>query len=237
MMLSLFPIMNNMLKRVTIAFLGVMCGGLQLLVAPSAFAGYCSHDVPTGYKCGLFDEERPQTWSAVLNGEIIPVKMPRPYRYPGGDGTFYLSLPNERPFYSISSDIVAYGDMNWHQLDFFLMSGNNLDRYQKLFAKYNKRDIKKWSTVVIDGQKALVAEQNLDDGVVDKGGPGGKFYFIPWSYTVADGQSHTHTYKAGLLIWKQALGEKDFEQGTDHILSTLSLHNITNAPYEDFLVK
>lgn len=221
-----------MQKLIQLSLLVCVCGLMPL----SAMAGCTDPDgqPSAGYKCGYFDGELPHTWSAVFNGpDIIPMRGPRVTWY--DKQSPYVSIINGRPFYSVAQRMVAYGDMNWSQLDFYYTSGRNVDRTVALLKKYpHTSGIVRWTSDTVAGKHAVVAEYGLDHGEVTKEGSGGKFYFVTWPFAHEGKQ-----YRTGLIIHKQALGDKEFEQGVSHVLQSLSAERLAwlEVPHRQFLTK
>lgn len=213
---------------------------LSSVALPVSVSAKCHYDgvnaadgvASDGYKCGYFDGEIPETWSAVYNGpDIIPMGNARMVSY--GGASRYVEFIRGKPFYSVAKNIVSYGDMNWSQIDFYFTSGKNVDSTIALLKKRSPENLR-WSTAKVGSKEAIVAEQGLDEGEVTKGGPGGKFYFVSWPFTYEGG-----SYKAGLIIHKQALGSTEFENGTKHVLE--SLPDMTwewlSVPHERFKIR
>jgi hypothetical protein len=221
-----------MRKLIQVSMMTCACALLPL----SAVASCADADSQPGkgFKCGYLDSEVPETWSAVYNGpDIVPMRAPRITWY--SKDSSYVSITDNKPFYSVAQRMVAYGDMNWSQLDFYYTSGRNVDRTVALLKRYPKSTgIVRWTTDTVAGKPTVVAEYGLDNGEVTKGGSGGKVYFLTWPFT-----NEGHTYRAGLIIVKQALGDVAFEQGVQRVLGSLSSDRLAwlEVPHKQLLVK
>lgn len=139
--------------------------------------------------------EIPTSWSVVRNVESVGI----------------TTLP-DLPTGSVGQTDVAYGDLNWSQVDFLFAYQDIVDR---LVAPDEEVDTG-WarSQETVGGVVADVFTFLLDeDGEVSKGGTGGKEYIlrIPKEF---DGEKT-------LMILKQAKGDEAFERGFEHLLQTL----------------
>lgn len=158
--------------------------------------------------------EIPNAWSYSYRGDIGPAPLP-----PAGDNI----LDSKYILFSFAEHGIAYGDINWSQVDFFEMSYNDVKTMvgnikAAIKSKPNEWEGVKMSQEISEGNIiANVLTYPLDNGEVTKGGTGGKTYFIAWK--CANGTN------AGLVINKQALGDKEFEDGFSHYISTMDLAN------------
>lgn len=128
------------------------------------------------------------------------------YQSPDNVGTDKLT---DLPTASIGQNDVAFGDMNWSQVDLYF-AGNDISA--KLVQAAKDANYGTWSVETISGIKADVVTYPLDDGKVTKGGSGGKMYFLsrPSIYGVQT-----------VVIRKQALGDEEFENGFKYFIDTL----------------
>lgn len=166
--------------------------------------------VANGYKklTGMpLNFEVPETWSIYQQAESY-----------GSD-----TLP-VAPNYSVGMNNVAFGDINWTQVDFFVAQGDIVDtlvekaekEIDELEKASNYPEYATWSTEKIDDVTAKVVTYGLDEGgQVTKGGTGGKHYYIKLPGT---GEYDPKT----LVIHKQSLGDDVFEAGFKHMVKTMS---------------
>ncbi len=150
--------------------------------------------------------EIPSTWSYYYAGEHF------------GATTAEESFPYPQPYMSIAQDGVAFGDMNWNQVDFFALSGTAVSKLLRETKAQEQHGT--WSKQSVGGRRADVLTYKTDNGEVSKGGTGGKAYFLSWKEKVKE-EGVWKTYDVGLLIRKQALGNTEFECGVAHALESL----------------
>ncbi len=152
--------------------------------------------------------EVPSTWSYYFAGESMPEPLSN------------NSLAG-RPFFSIAQNGVAFGDMNWNQIDFHKAAGSDVARLIRTMKANNEPG--EWSKETVGGVQADVFTGALDNGQITKGGSGGKMYFFSWQRRSDSNAARiTRTYDVGLVIDKQALGDAEFECGFQHLLSNIS---------------
>ncbi len=121
-------------------------------------------------------------------------------------------------FFSVGQDGVAFGDTNWSQVDFAKMSGEDVKKLKEWYRS-TKEAGDRWSVQRMKKVTADVITFPLDDGKVTKGGTGGKVYFLTWT-----GPKNADM---GLVIWKQAKGNAEFECGVQHFIDTLNVEALT----------
>lgn len=144
--------------------------------------------------------EVPETWSTAYLGDVGPVPLP-----PQGQGW----IDAKYTMFSFSSRGIAFGDINWEQVDIYQMAPADIEAFiAGIKANPDEEQFtKEWKTAFIGGEEAQIRLFATEpDGTVSKGGTGGAYYFFP---------------KAGWIFWKQALGSPEFEQGVEHFFKTL----------------
>lgn len=176
----------------------VSCTGTPSLVEEG---GSITPEIPcTGYKSGFMGGEVPVTWSVAYLGDVGPMPLPP------SDQTW---LDPEHVMFSFASHGIAFGDINWEQVDIVPMAPEDISTFvANIKANGDAAQwIEDWTTQIVDGQEAQVLTFSVNpDGSVDKGATGGAMYFFP---------------KSGWIFHKQALGSKEFEEGFTRFLATV----------------
>lgn len=145
--------------------------------------------------------ELPVGWSSVYRGDIGVMPLPP-------DGVTYLDGAFIR--YSFAKNSVAYGDINWTQVDVYFTENDSvipafIDRLKNSPDAQAFTD--HWETQTIGGQEAIVQVLKKEpDGTVDKGGTGGAFTYFP---------------KLNMILAKQSFGDAAFEAGFEHFLTSV----------------
>ncbi len=115
------------------------------------------------------------------------------------------------PTISIAPKNIAYGDMNWSQIDFYF-SINDIS--EKLLKEYNQSEFQV-SSELIDGIQASVVNFPLDESkTASKSRTGGKKYFISLPGNIKT-----------LVIWKQARTTDEFESEFENIINSIKFHH------------
>jgi hypothetical protein len=173
--------------------------------------------VPSAYKVALWGGEIPIDWSYVrTRGDIPLAKFPR-------TGI----IPPDAIRASIARDGVAYGDLNWNQLDIYLMAGRDVERLIRIWQRNAaiRSNVQSWSEAEIGGVSATVANLILDaSGTPSKAGTGGRVYFLSWQANIPRGEGEKpRTVDFGMIFDQQARGDAAFEAAIVHFLATVDL--------------
>lgn len=123
--------------------------------------------------------------------------------YPG-------EFSSSAPYLSVGMKDIAYGDINWTQVDMDLEDAI----VGTVVAKAQAGNATGWSKETVDGVSVDVYTYELDNGEVTKGGTGGKVYYLPLPGAAERDYSRT------LVIKKQAKGDAAFEQGFQQLLTS-----------------
>lgn len=138
------------------------------------------------------------------------------------DGADLLDLGT--PFLAVAKDVVKFGDLNGDQVEFFA-STVPFDKWKaKLGDKVKKDPANSIHSATIGGKAAIYLQFPLDNGEVTKGGTGGRNYIIPVednSY-IADNFLNAIDGTKTLIVFKQAQGSPEFEQGFEVLLKSIN---------------
>jgi hypothetical protein len=158
----------------------------------------------TGFKTvtmGPMTFELPVSWSIVNRGDIAPISLP-PEDVTYIDSSFVQ--------YSFAKEKVAYGDINWEQVDVFFTDNDSviptfIERLKSNADAATFTD--HWEAQTIGGIHAEVQILKKNpDGSVDKGATGGAYTYFP---------------EKNIILYKQAFGDEAFENGFRHFLESI----------------
>ncbi len=165
--------------------------------------------IQTKYKrfgIGGISVEIPTTWSTVYMGDVAPMTLP-------ADNTFWIPFDSIR--FSIAKESVQFGDMNWSQIDIAEMNPSVMQQWIERMQTdtSDHRRFEYWEKKTIAGTSVSVAHEPINtDGSVDKGSPGGTYYFFT---------------KIGWILQKQAKSDEAFEKDFLHMLRSARINPST----------
>lgn len=162
--------------------------------------------------------EKVAEYKKTLMGGEIPLSWST---YNTSDVSFIDSWPPEgawqkHAYFSIASGDITFYDWNADQIDFYVLTSNARKEYIDFVATTAADD----SEVVVEqktinGANAHVVTWPLDNGQVTKVGAGGKHILF---------STGTSTDSVSILIDKQALGDKAFEDTFAHFIDSVDVN-------------
>lgn len=124
-----------------------------------------------------------------------------------------------KPFMAVAKDVVSFGDLNGTQVEFFA-STVQFDKWKaKLGDEVKKDPTNSIHSATIGGKVAIYLQLSTE-----KEGTGGRYYIIPVEDTsyIADNFLNSIDGTKTLIIFKQAQGSPEFEQGFDVLLKSIN---------------
>jgi len=150
------------------------------------------------------DAELPLSWSTYHTSDLSLIDA-----WPPEDSL------QKHAYFSAASDSVVFYDWNANQIDVYILTNKASKEYVEYVASMSQNDPEiVVEQKIINGANAYVVTWPLDNGEVTKIGSGGKS--ILWA-------TGTSTDSVSVLVNKQALGDKSFEDAFSHFVNSIDV--------------